>query len=184
MAEKFIGLKGENERMKAPALLRLVGGIAFAAVVFVFLGCGGGGGGGSGGTGVDPVEVEIRAALDSFLAAVASENATGTRALLAPNLKYFRSGGATPEGIDVFMGRMTVFYGKAASVSIELQDLGVSPMGETVASTRGTLVCRYRNASGTEQTLQEEAEIILEKNFFWQINSISRFNQVGMAFPP
>ncbi len=161
-----------------------------AAAVAVFLsawiaGCGGGGGGG--GTGIDPVEVEVRAALDTFRAAVQTESLTQTRAGLAPSLKYFRAGG-TIEPLETFMTRISGFFDKAASITLTFDDLGVSPSSETSASARCTLQPTDPElpwpAAGLLQHLEETAELDLEQVGTWQITALSRFNKEGMTFPP
>lgn len=157
--------------------------VAFAVFLVACLaGCGGGGGGG-GGTGVDPVEVEIRAALDTFRAAVQDEDPVRVKAGLAPSLKYFRAGG-TIEPLADFEKRVSDFFGKAASITLTFADLGVSPSSETSASARCTLKCDYRDAAGQPQHLEETAELDLEQVGTWQITALSRFNKEGMSFPP
>ncbi|OIP25097.1 hypothetical protein AUK22_08385 [bacterium CG2_30_54_10] len=172
------------ERLFHGCSCRRVAWLLLACGLLFHTGCGGGGGGGGSGAGVDPIEVEVRAALDSFTSAVSAENVAEAKALLSPNLKYFSTGSTAPDGLDQFMTRLTAFFRNAASISLELQGLGVSSNGETVAATRGTLICHYRDASGAEHLLQEEVEINLERNFQWQITSLSRFNQAMMTFPP
>ncbi|NLI77174.1 MAG: hypothetical protein GX442_12125 [Candidatus Riflebacteria bacterium] len=157
--------------------------MTFAAILLACLaGCGGGGGGG-GGTGIDPVEVEIRAALDTFRASVQTENLAQTKAGLAPSLKYFRAGGAI-EPLDTFVTRISGFFDKAASITLTFDDLGVSPSSETSASARCSLKCDYRDAAGLPQHLEETAELDLERVGTWQITALSRFNKEGMTFPP
>ncbi len=157
---------------------------ALAFVLLLLTGCGGGGGGGGGGTGVDPVETEVRAALDVFQAAIQNENVDQAPAGLSPALRYFRAGTAGWEDRTAFVGRLTSFFAAATVLSFELRDLGVSPGGEAAAGARGTLVCRYQDAGGTTRELTEEVELQFERVESWQITSLSRFNLAGMAFPP
>lgn len=172
------GPGGRSSRLPARTAV-----VAIAGLLAVCLaGCGGGGGGG-GGTGVDPIEVEIRTALDTFRAAVQDEDPVRVKAALAPSLKYFRAGG-TIEPLADFEKRVSDFFGKAASITLTLADLGVSPSSETSASARCTLKCDYRDAAGLPQHLEETAELDLEQVGTWQITALSRFNKEGMTFPP
>ncbi|RCK76717.1 MAG: hypothetical protein OZSIB_3309 [Candidatus Ozemobacter sibiricus] len=166
-------------------LRRSVGAGFLAVLLLLTTGCGGGGGGGEGGgTGIDPVETEVRAALDVFQAAVQNENLTQARGSLSPSLRYFRAGVSGWEDHTAFLDRLAAFFDSATLLAFDLRNLGVSPGGETAATARGTLVCRYQDAGGTTRELTEEVELQFERVETWQITSLSRFNLAGMAFPP
>ncbi len=164
---------------------RFTGKFCFAVLICLLItGCGGGGGGGGNGTGVDPVEIEVGVAMDVFLKAVAERNLTGAMGQVDSNLQYRRSGLTGPLGYNNFQGYLSAFIASASSITIELQNRGITP-GETAAVVRGSLVYSYLDSSGVRRSPPaENCEVGFERSTKWGINLISGFDLAGLAFPP
>lgn len=155
-------------------------------LVFFLTGCGGGGGGGGqGGTGVDPIEVEVGAALDVFLASLSAENLVQSMESIDPKLVYRRANPVKMEGYDAFQTYLGDFFGKAASITVELRDRGITPNGEESAIIRATLYYAYTDNTGTRKEASEFCEIVMDKIAKWRIRSFTdRDFDKGLVFPP
>jgi len=153
-------------------------------VLIVLLGCGGGGGGSDVGTGIDPIEVEVGAALDSFLKAVNDKHLTEAMSWIDSNIQYRRANSTAIYTYNGFKSFLSDFLAKAASVSVQLRNRGIVPDGENNATIRGSLVWECRDASGTFETKTENCEIAFERVSKWGIRSLSGFNLEGLYFPP
>ncbi len=159
--------------------------LAFLIGAFI-LGCGGGGGG-SGGTGSDPIEVEINAFLDVFLAAINREDIDGAMQSVDTNLKYYCP--ANPNGAGgypVLRSRLQAFFADASSISVSLIDRGVSPSSETLVHVRSDLVYSYYDASGTMHSFPpQKCEMAIVQSTRWGIVSLSGSQDTNpLSFPP
>lgn len=171
--------------MKAfPCIRRLL--LALSLIVLALnIGCSGGGGG-TGGTGVDPIEVEINAEIDTFLAGLNARNLDQAMGEVDSNLQYSRAGSVLGVylGYTDFRNHLSAFLSGVSSVTVKLESRGVVPDGESLARVRGTLTYSYRDSAGTVRNATEDCEMYWERVARWGIKRLSGFNLVGLAFPP
>lgn len=152
--------------------------------LLALLGCGGGGGGGAGGTGSDPVEVEIRAELDAFVAAVATKDADAAMARCDSNLQVFKKGATIPDNYTALRQRLVAFFAAATAPKLTLVEF-VAESGEDSAVAHGTWELTWTDAGGAARTLREAFQIRYDRIARWGIRVMAGpADTFTLEFPP
>jgi len=165
---------------------RLVLLLILVVVLVTFTGCGGGGGGDSGPT-LDPDQLEVAAAVDTFSAAIRAEDFAAANNFLDSNIKWYRSDGTTLV-IDTLKTKLENFFNKAVVKNFTISGVGVSMRTETDAESRGSLSLTYTDTTGSDKTINENIEMVLQKapGGPWGLTEFGVYStsDKGSAFPP
>lgn len=159
--------------------------ILAAAILAVFTGCGGGGG--DSGSILDPDQLEVAAAVDSFAAAIRAEGFADADKFLDTNVKWYR-GGAQTWDIVTLRAKLKDFFDKAVVKDFSISGVGVNMISDTVAESRGNLSLTYSDTTATDQAISESIKMVLEKTPSgpWGLIEFGVYSvsDKGSAFPP
>jgi len=147
----------------------------------MLVGCGGSNGGSD--YVLSPDELEVATAVESFAAAVKTENLVQSMKLVYSNLTYFNS--STPSGYVQFESRLKNLFDKAIVDEFTITDIGPSMESEDLATVRARLTLVY-TVAGTPFTLGEDIELRLERDDGqWGIIQFAAYSTTMVtAFPP
>lgn len=147
-------------------------------------GCGGGSSDST--TAMTPEELEVSTAVESFAAAVKTENIDNAKVFLDSNLKYYRTGGLTEDYLQ-FVERLKDVFAAASVADFRIESLGVVVNSESLAEARGQLEFSYTDGLGVSQSQSESIRMVFEKTGgVWGMIEFARYdaNNPGSAFPP
>lgn len=163
---------------------RLVLLLILAVVVLaLFTGCGGGGDSGST---LDPDQLEVATAVDSFAAAIRTEDFAAVNNFLDSNIQWYRSDG-TKLVIDTLKTKLENFFTKAVVKDFTITEVGVNMFSETDAESRGNLSLTYSDGIGKDKTINESIKMVLQKapGGPWGLIEFGLYGTPnGSAFPP
>lgn len=158
--------------------------IVAVVVLVVFTGCGGGGS--DSGPILDPDQLEVAAAVDSFSAAIRAKNFDDANSFLNSDVEWHYQDGTTWDNHKVQSGLKNFFAG-AVVKNFTISGVGVNMITETDAESRGSLSLTYSDTTGTEKTINESIEMFLQKapGGPWGLIEFGVYGTPnGSAFPP
>ncbi len=157
--------------------------ILAVAVLALFTGCGGGGDSGST---LDPDQLEVATAVDSFAAAIRAEDFAAADKYLDSNLKWYRTGNVTWD-VATVRSRLQSFFAGAVVKDFTFSGVGVNMLSETLAEGRGLLTVVYTDVAGVEKpVISQNISFVMEKVPTWSLIEFGAYgvSDKGSAFPP
>lgn len=167
-------------------MFRRVCRFSFLLVLISLLGCGSSSGGGNG-TG-DPIEIEVGAVIDAFVAEIEQLDAQKvSEDRLDANGTYYRKALDNPESMGTLTGRLYSFFAKIKpnSLTFQIENRYIESIGENGAQMMADLTVTYTpNGSDNPVTIPSERLYLrLERAEKWGITSFGSL-EYPTSFPP